>query len=106
MDLLRNWTAALPFKPVVGLLVVSGALYLGLVRVLRYRRRDELARRFAHLTATRESYASMTVEDATFLNQELALLEFPLVFSRSLFFALFRVGSSRPHLSFTAILTG
>lgn len=68
-------------------------LYLALIRFLRYRRRDSFVRNkdgSAHYS-TRESFASMSVEDATSIQRDLAMLEFPKTFSVSVFFALFKV---------------
>lgn len=61
--------------------------YLILQRRLRYRRRDAAVKRFP----TRESYASMTLDEAFYIQSKLAEVEFPTVFPCSIFFALFKV---------------
>jgi hypothetical protein len=78
-----------------GLLSKRGAIalavisYLALVRFLRFRRRNGLYRKFPF--KTRKSLASMTIDDAMAIQQDLAQLEFPIVFSFAVFFAIFKV---------------
>ena len=76
----RNWSHY------AVLLIVT---YLALVRFLRYRRRDSTARKYGYLT--RNSFSSMTLEDAFAIQLPLAEQEFPKVYSISVFFALFKV---------------
>lgn len=70
--------------------IVAGvSFYLLLVRVLRYRRRDEFQRRFPY--KTRDEMASMSLSEASVVMRELALQEFPIMFYGSISFALFKV---------------
>lgn len=73
-----------------GSLLMLFAGYLIIVRFSRYRRRDSVARQYGYFG--RQSFASMTLEDAHAIQLALAELEFPRVFSASVFFALFKVG--------------
>lgn len=71
----------------------SGLLLLFLAYVvarslLRYRRRDGMAKRFNY---RRHSLGSMTPNDAHAITKSLTELEFPTLFSTSVFFALFKV---------------
>ena len=68
-------------------LLAALVLYLALVRGLRYRRSNAVLRRFP----TRASYAGMTLDEAFEIQSRLAVLEFPTIFSVSVFFALFKV---------------
>lgn len=65
--------------------------YAILVKKLRFQRRDSLTSKYPH--RDRQSFARMTVEDAYEIQLALAELEFPITFSTSIFFALFKVGS-------------
>lgn len=68
------------------------ALILGyplLIRILRYQRRDSLHEKYNY--PTRESMAKMTDEEAYQIQKQVAQLEFPFMFIKSLQFALFRV---------------
>ncbi|KAJ5018256.1 Mycophenolic acid synthesis protein B [Colletotrichum sp. SAR 10_99] len=62
--------------------------YLLLVRFLRYRRRDDLQKRFPY--KTREEMASMSLSDAAAIIRELSEQEFPTIFYTSVSFALFK----------------
>ncbi|KAK3682326.1 hypothetical protein B0T22DRAFT_470839 [Podospora appendiculata] len=64
------------------------AAYLLLVRLLRYRRRDAMTRKYNY--PTRSAMAAMTIEEATAINRQIIHLEFPIVYNKSLFFALFK----------------
>lgn len=57
--------------------------------LLRYRRRDGMAKRFNY--PNRHSLAGMTTNDAHAITKTLTELEFPTLFSTSVFFALFKV---------------
>lgn len=61
-------------------------LYLVFARTLRYNRSNAVRRKFP----TRESYGSMTLEEAFAIQSRLAEVEFPTIFSGSVFFALFK----------------
>ncbi|KAK1985498.1 hypothetical protein LZ30DRAFT_584017 [Colletotrichum cereale] len=63
--------------------------YLLLVRALRYRHRDGFFQRCPQYR-TREGMASMSLAKASSVMQELASREFPVTFSTSIFFALFK----------------
>lgn len=63
--------------------------YPTLVSLLRFRRTRNLATRYNY--PTRESMARMTDDDAWEIQKELAELEFPFIYTKSLQFALFRV---------------
>ncbi|KAK3634242.1 hypothetical protein LTR56_015449 [Elasticomyces elasticus] len=69
------------------ILLCAAMLYLALVRTLRYKRSNAVKREYP----TRESYRNMTLEEAWTIQSSLAEVEFPTVFSSSIFFALFRV---------------
>jgi hypothetical protein len=75
--------------------VVPGAAvgYLLLVRALRYRRRNGFLRNFAKKYGSydREALQNMTLDDAWPILRDLTELEFPSIFSASVFFALFKV---------------
>ena len=75
----RDWRFGL------GYLILS---YFVVVRLLRYRRRDSVQRLFPDRTSCKH----MTVEDAFSIQVALAELEFPTIYSCSVFFALFKVG--------------
>jgi hypothetical protein len=83
----REWKS--PRVVVLGIVVC----YLILVRALRYRRRDGLMRAFKRKygSCSREALSKMTVEDSWTILKELTELEFPSIFSASVFFALFKV---------------
>lgn len=68
------------------------SVYLVVVRRLRYRRRDELLKRYPAYRDPK-SLGRMTLEEAFAIQLPLAELEFPLTFSVSIFFALFKVCS-------------
>lgn len=63
--------------------------YLLLVRLLRYLRRDSWTAKLNY--SNRASFAKMTLADAHAIKLSLAELEFPAVFSTSVFFAIFKV---------------
>ncbi|KAI1506412.1 hypothetical protein F5X99DRAFT_2126 [Biscogniauxia marginata] len=66
--------------------------YLLLVRRLRYRRRDGWIRDFKRKygSCDRESLCNMKIEDAWVILRDMTELEFPSLFSVSVFFALFK----------------
>ena len=66
-------------------------LHLLFVRLLRYRRRDRLARPCNH--KARLSLSRMSLQEAHHILLELAELEFPTTFSISIFFAIFKVSA-------------
>ncbi|KAI8165739.1 Mycophenolic acid synthesis protein B [Colletotrichum sp. SAR 10_70] len=72
------------YLPVIAAVV----FYLLLVRFLRYRRRDDLQKRFPY--KTREEMASMSLSDAAAIIRELSEQEFPTIFYTSVSFALFK----------------
>lgn len=61
--------------------------YLLIARKLRYRRSNSVLNRFP----IRESYRDVTLEEAFAIQSQLAEVEFPTVFSGSVFFALSKV---------------
>jgi hypothetical protein len=63
--------------------------YPFLVASLRYRRSRNLESKYRY--ATRESYASMTDNEAFDIWNQMGELEFPTIFEKALQFALFRV---------------
>ena len=71
------------------LIVLPVLSYLLLVRLLRFRRRNELLKRSFY--KDRAALGRMTIEDAFLIQQSLGELEFPRTFSISVFFALFKV---------------
>ena len=76
------------------LLLLAGIAYLSIVRKLRYQRRNATLEKYRHYTHDSKALGQMTLEDAFKIQQSLAELEFPITFSVSIFFALFKV----PHL--------
>jgi hypothetical protein len=74
--------------------------YLLLVRLFRYRRRDSWATNLNY--PDRASLARMTLADAHAIKLSLAELEFPAVFSTSVFFAIFKVRLNTPSLRLQA----
>ncbi|KAK4897311.1 hypothetical protein LTR27_004831 [Elasticomyces elasticus] len=68
-------------------LLGAAILYLALVRTLRYNRSNAVKREYS----TRENYRNMTLEQAWMIQSRLVEVEFPTVFSSSIFFALFKV---------------
>lgn len=75
------------------LLILPAVLgYVSLVSILRYRRVKAMHRKFR--CSTRESFATMTLDDAHAIHSYLVYLEFPKVFSTATMFALFKAGSS------------
>lgn len=70
-------------------ILAAVASYLVLVRALRYRRRDDIQRRFPY--RTREEMVSMSLSEAASIVRELSEQEFPSVFYTSVSFALFKV---------------
>ncbi|KAF1981069.1 hypothetical protein K402DRAFT_398886 [Aulographum hederae CBS 113979] len=77
-----------PFSSSYGPVLLVFMFYLALVRLLRYRRRDTLLKRYNY--PTRESYSKMTVDDAQAIQIELNELEFPFMFQTALELALFK----------------
>ncbi|KAH9843354.1 NAD(P)-binding protein [Teratosphaeria destructans] len=67
-------------------LIPPALSYLVIVRALRYKLRDAATKKIP----SRPLFASMTLEDAFPIQLQLAELEFPTVFSGSVFFALFK----------------
>lgn len=67
------------------------ASYLLVVRLLRYRLRDGLWRKYGF--SDRESLTRMTLDQAQGIQREIAQKEFPFLFENSLFFALFKTYS-------------
>lgn len=75
------------------LLILPAVLgYVYLVSILRYRRVKAMHRKFR--CSTRETFSTMTVDDAHAIHNYLVYLEFPKVFSTATMFALFKAGSS------------
>ncbi|PSK51972.1 hypothetical protein B9Z65_3239 [Elsinoe australis] len=75
--------------------------YFILQRRLRHRRRDAAVKR----CPTRESYASMTLDEAFHIQSKLAEVEFPTVFPCSIFSALFKTYGI-PSISELLVATG
>ncbi|KAI1261618.1 hypothetical protein F5Y18DRAFT_419416 [Xylariaceae sp. FL1019] len=72
-----------------GSLLAGGiTAYLVVVRFLRYNRRDEIIRQYC--PEGRRSLGRLSLENAHKIVLDLATLEFPAVFSGSIFFALFK----------------
>lgn len=76
--------------------VCAALAYLLVVRLLRYRRLEATFRTTKY--KTRADYGSMTLGDAHSIQLALAELEFPKVFSSSVFFALFKVCTASPNV--------
>lgn len=76
--------------------VPAVATYLSLVWLLRFRRRDTMAKKFNY--PDKASFSRMTNVDAQAIVQYVAELEFPKIYEMSLQFALFKGSSSQPHL--------
>ena len=92
MDALAKLASMLSFlreRPITAA-TAAAALYLLLVRALRFRRCDKILRDYGY---PKRSLASMTVDDAYAIHKQLANLEFPEMNVTSLFFALFKVST-------------
>lgn len=79
----------IPLMSSTAYLAILAITYLGIVRIVRYRRRDQVATDYEGTPG--RSLASMTVGDAYVIQRDLSELEFPHIFSISIFFALFKV---------------
>ncbi|KAJ5730016.1 uncharacterized protein N7483_004524 [Penicillium malachiteum] len=77
--------------------------YVVLVEKLRFRRRNSLSQKYPY--QDRQSFARMTLEDAFEIQLSLAELEFPIIFSTSVFFALFKTYGI-PSISKLLVATG
>ena len=66
----------------------AGLSYLALVRMLRYRKRNSVARKFPY--KTRDQFKNMTADDAQAIVKLVFEVEFPFLAEKSLQFALFR----------------
>lgn len=77
-------------------LVTFSVAYLLLCRLLRFKRMRSMHQRFSY--PSRDSLTAMTNEDAQKIQLYLAELEFPVMFSISLGFALFKVCTFGSHL--------
>lgn len=80
------------FQPWTLLILPTILGYISLVSILRYQRVKAMHRKFR--CSTRESFSTMTVDDAHAIHNYLVYLEFPKVFSTATKFALFKAGSS------------
>ncbi|KAI0025301.1 hypothetical protein F4780DRAFT_792926 [Xylariomycetidae sp. FL0641] len=85
----------------------AAAAYLLLVRALRYRRRDGWIRdyRRKYGACDRAALAQMTLDDAWPVLRDMTELEFPSMFSASVFFALFKTYGI-PSISKLLLATG
>ena len=86
---------AMPWKTA---LVLGMLAYLVLVYVFRFQRAKALQKRYA--PAGRESFRSMTADDAQAIIKTLAELEFPSLYGFSMLMSLFRVGSAWKNMSY------
>lgn len=91
---LGDWIPAYTFWAILATICAG---YLTLVWALRYKRRDTIAARYQFPHG--RDFASMTLEEAFEIQLPLAELEFPTVFSISIFFALFKVSTTPIHVS-------
>lgn len=73
-------------------LAIAAVVYLAVVQLLRYRRRDRVERRYGR--HPRAFLVDMKLDEAFEIVRDLAELEFPTIFPGSVFFALFKVGFS------------
>ncbi|KIW06963.1 uncharacterized protein PV09_02622 [Verruconis gallopava] len=85
MDKLR---ALIKDAPAWKLGLGAGISYLALVRLLRYRRRDRIAKKYPY--KTRADFSKMTADDAQAILRSVFECEFPFIGEKSLQFALFR----------------
>ncbi len=86
--------------PLVYILALPIVGYLLLVRSLRYRRINALAKDLGYGGLSRdELYKKMSLKDAQMIQSTLAQLEFPKIFTTSLQFALFRVAAHAPRFN-------
>ena len=76
----------LPWAPIIASAVFS---YAALCSVLRFQRRNAMQKKFNY--ADEASLSKMTNVDAQAIIEYLAELEFPLMYEKSLQFALFKV---------------
>ena len=87
-------------RSAVVVLAITAFVYLVVVQLLRYRRRDRVQQRYGR--HPRAFLADMKLGEAFEIVRDLAELEFPTIFPGSVFFALFKVGglsndTPRPH---------
>jgi hypothetical protein len=82
------------------------ALYLTLVRLLRYRRRNNILRKYGYCSRrhNRQVMASMTLDEASAIQREIAQLEFPTTFERSLGFAILKVSGTQQEPSSSSLM--
>jgi len=66
----------------------AGLGYLALVRLLRYRKRNQIARKFPY--KSRADFKNMTADEAQVIFKMVFETEFPFLAEKSLQFALFR----------------
>ena len=71
-------------------LAIAAVVYLAVVQLLRYRRRDRVERRYER--HPRAFLVDMKLDEAFEIVRDLAELQFPTIFPGSVFFALFKVG--------------
>jgi len=83
--------------------VFSAALYLFIVRALRYRRVDAIKRKYGMLK--RDDLSKLTADQAQEVLQELVEMEFPQLFGFSVVFALFKTYAV-PSVSSLLVTTG
>lgn len=98
MDHLAKLVVALPALPALRQKPLASAaaglaLYILLVRALRFRRRDKIVRDYGY---PKRTLASMTVDEAYEIHKKLSNLEFPETIKTALFFALFKVSPPKP----------
>lgn len=86
---------AIPWKSA---LLLGMLAYLILVYLFRFQRAKRLQKRYA--PAGRESFRSMTADDAQAIIKTLAELEFPSLYGFSMLMSLFRVRSAWKNLSY------
>ena len=66
----------------------AGVAYMALVRLLRYRKRNSIARQYPY--KTRADFAKMTADEAQAILKQVFQVEFPFLTEKALQFALFR----------------
>ena len=85
------------------IILLGAALYLVLVRLLRFRRREAIRKKYGMLN--RSDFARLTADQAQDILEELVEMEFPKLMGFSIVFALFKTYGI-PSVSSLLISTG
>lgn len=83
------------------ILMLSIFAYVFLVRILRYQRSKCLESKYA--PTGRQSFRSMSADDAQVILKTIAELEFPSLYGLAMVMALFRVGSVHEYFRYSSM---